>query len=667
MVYLAVSPSGREVAVKVIRQELAEDLEFRTRFRQEVSAARRVSGAFTAAVVDADTDAESPWMATVYIHGMSLREHVRTQGPLQADALLALSTGLAEALRDIHRAGLVHRDLKPDNVLLTDDGPRVIDFGIARAADSQSLTRTGRMIGTPAFMAPEQAQSAKDAGPMTDVFALGATLVYAAAGHGPFDASNPYTVAYRVVHEEPDLTHVPDLVRPIISACLEKNPKARPTAEELLALLDAPHRRAGLPRSSQRLARYMAAGVSLTAVLATAAWFTLGFQGSPHGSQPRGLTSTTATKSPRAAGSKPAVEPAAFTRPRGWALWEQKAWGHSETSAACDAVPGALLCTTDKTAAMLLDLHDGRIKWRYEVPDTRYEITLGSSGGLAYIEVLAGTSPVQLVALNMKNGKVQWSIPMASGGAAQLIGSTLYSLGTDHRIRSLNLQTGEALPRHSSRIPMLNGSTGLHKGDDGNLYVRNDDPAGSSTSITSVDAETLKVLWTAKTDRTLNELERVGKNGAVFAERTRDGRFAALVSLAPDASLRRIPLEQTTGRDGTLAGGAFYISRPDGTLTAFDAATGNHLWSANLGAESPSKPAVDGTYLYVSVADARIFCLDTVSGRQLWRTAPRRDPEGSVAPEADLYPSNPVVIRHTVYARSDRGTVYAVAPPQGQR
>jgi hypothetical protein len=316
---------------------------------------------------------------------------------------------------------------------------------------------------------------------------------------------------------------------------------------------------------------------------------------------------------------------------------------------------------------MLLDLQDGRIKWRYDVPDTRYEITLGSSAGLAYIEVLAGTSPVQLVALNMKNGKVQWSIPMNNGGANQLIGSTLYSLGTDHHIRTLHLQTGEAFPRYSPLIPVLNGNAGLYKGDDGNLYVRSDDLAGSGTSITSVDADTLKVLWTAKADGTLNELERVGENGAVFAQRARDGRFAALVSLSPDGSLRRIPLEQTTGRDGALAGGAFYISRPDGTLTAFDAATGNRLWSTNLGAESPSKPVIDGKHLYVSVADARVFCLDTVSGRQLWRTAPRRDPEGSVAPEDDLYPSKPVVIRDTVYARSDRETVFAVAPPQGHR
>ncbi|WP_351237525.1 serine/threonine-protein kinase [Streptomyces sp. NPDC002133] len=666
VVYLAVSPSGREVAVKVIRQELAEDPEFRTRFRQEVTSARRVSGAFTAAVVDADPDADPPWMATVYIHGTSLRDHVRTRGPLQPDALMELATGLAEALRNIHRAGLVHRDLKPDNVLLTDDGPRVIDFGIARMTDGQTLTHTGRMVGTPAFMAPEQARSAKDAGPAADIFALGATLVYAASGHGPFDASNPYTVAYRVVHEEPDLTHVPDLIHPVIRACLEKNPKARPTAEELLTLLATPWRQRIRPRSSQRVARYMAAGVSLTAVLATAAWYTFDAQRSPHGS-PRDVKSSSAAKPAAPAGSKPAVEPAALTRPRGWALWEQKAWDHNETSAACDGVPGALLCTTDKTAAMLLEPHSGHIKWRHKVPGIRYQVTVGAAAGFAYIQVLSNTPPVQLIALSMKDGEVKWSIPVDNGEGVQLIGSTLYLLKPDNHIQTLNLQTGQTLPRHSPRIPTSYGTrTSLRKGDDGNLYVLNDDRSGAS--ITSVDADTLKVLWTATTDDgNPGELQRTDENGAVFVKRANDGRFTALVTLAPDGSLRQVPLEQATGRDGVLSGDTFYTSRPDGTLMAFDATTGRLLWRTELGAESPGKPVVDGTRLYVSVADARIFCLDTVSGRQLWRSAPRRDPEISTGPEFELYPKTIVVVRDTVYARSSRGTIFAVLPPQGHR
>ena len=165
VVYLGVSASGRQVAVKLAHGPLAQEEEFRTRFRQEVAAARRVSGAFTAPVVDADPDADRPWMATLYVPGLNLAEVVERDGPLNLRELRALGLGLAEALRDIHRAGLVHRDLKPRNILMTEDGPRVIDFGISRAADNQNLTTTGRMIGTPPFMSPEQLAAPRDVTP----------------------------------------------------------------------------------------------------------------------------------------------------------------------------------------------------------------------------------------------------------------------------------------------------------------------------------------------------------------------------------------------------------------------------------------------------------------------------------------------------------------------
>src|SRR5690242_19254821 len=180
VVYLARSPSGRQVAVKVVHAQFAEDEEFRTRFRQEVAAARRVSGAFTAPVVDADPEAERPWMATQFIPGPTLSEHVKRNGPMAPAELRRLMAGLAEALRDIHRVGVVHRDLKPSNVLLADDGPRVIDFGISRPKDSELRTETGKLIGTPPFMAPEQFRRPREVGPAADIFALGSVLVHAA-------------------------------------------------------------------------------------------------------------------------------------------------------------------------------------------------------------------------------------------------------------------------------------------------------------------------------------------------------------------------------------------------------------------------------------------------------------------------------------------------------
>ncbi|XCM33604.1 PQQ-binding-like beta-propeller repeat protein [Streptomyces parvus] len=236
-VFLARTSSGLPVAIKLIHQQFAGDDEFRIRFRQEVAAARRVSGAFTAAVVDAAPEADQPWMATTYIEGPTLAQRITDEGPLNGAELRRLAIGLAEALRDIHRVGVVHRDLKPSNVVLSAEGPRVIDFGISRAVDQQTLTMTGRVIGTPPFMSPEQLQAPRGVGPRSDVFSLGTLLVYAATGHGPFDADSPYITAYQVVHEEPSLGAVPDALRAVVEPCLDKNPERRPSVDELLVLL----------------------------------------------------------------------------------------------------------------------------------------------------------------------------------------------------------------------------------------------------------------------------------------------------------------------------------------------------------------------------------------------------------------------------------------------
>ncbi|TYR51647.1 protein kinase [Streptomyces parvus] len=233
VVYRARSLSGRVLAIKVIRPELAQDPAFRDRFRREVAAARRVSGAFTAPVVDADVEGVSPWLATLFVAGPSLAERVSGGGPLNVGEVRRLAAGLADALRDIHRAGLVHRDLKPGNVLLAEDGPRVIDFGIARAVEATQLTRTGTTVGTPPFMAPEQFRDGT-VGPAADVFALGSVLVYAATGHGPFDGDTSHAIGFRVVYEEPDLTGLPEDLRSVVTACLAKDAAGRPTPEMVL-------------------------------------------------------------------------------------------------------------------------------------------------------------------------------------------------------------------------------------------------------------------------------------------------------------------------------------------------------------------------------------------------------------------------------------------------
>ncbi|MEU1619043.1 serine/threonine-protein kinase [Streptomyces sp. NPDC005722] len=236
-VYLGRSPGGRTVAVKVVRSELADDLEFRTRFQREVDAARRVGGTWSAPVLDADTDSPVPWVATRYVAGPALSEAVATFGPLSPQGVRALGAGLAEALEAVHGRGLVHRDIKPSNVLLSLDGPVLIDFGIARAMDATAaLTSKGVVVGSPGYMAPEQV-TGRPTGPAADIFALGAVLAFAATGRGPFTGDSAAVLLYKVAHEEPELDGVPDELRRIAESCLAKDPEVRPTPRRLAELL----------------------------------------------------------------------------------------------------------------------------------------------------------------------------------------------------------------------------------------------------------------------------------------------------------------------------------------------------------------------------------------------------------------------------------------------
>src|SRR5690348_664761 len=239
-VFLGMSAGGRPIAVKVIKTELAADPDFRARFRHEVAAAQKVSGLFTALVVDADLDCPMPWLATAYVAGPSLTEAVRGHGPLPVRSLLALTAGLAEGLGAIHQAGVVHRDLKPSNVLLAEDGPRVIDFGISGAAEASAAAAAGEnvTIGSPGYMSPEQVLG-YDIGLASDMFSLGAVLTFAATGHGPFGSGSPGALMYRLVNAPARLDDMPEELRPLVGRCLAKHPGDRPTAGELLAEVGA--------------------------------------------------------------------------------------------------------------------------------------------------------------------------------------------------------------------------------------------------------------------------------------------------------------------------------------------------------------------------------------------------------------------------------------------
>ncbi|MFD4775235.1 bifunctional serine/threonine-protein kinase/ABC transporter substrate-binding protein, partial [Streptomyces sp. NPDC058427] len=262
VVYLARSAGGALAAVKVIRAEHAADPGFRARFRREAEAAARVSGPWAVPVTGADTEAPEPWLATAFVPGPSLGESVEEQGPLPVATVRALGARLAGAIAAVHGAGLLHRDVKPGNVLLALDGPRLIDFGVARHTGATALTATDMVIGTPGYLAPEQA-SAGPVGPACDVFSLGCVLVYAATGRRPFGQGSPAGLLFRTVHEEPDLDTLAPGLLPLVTDCLAKDPADRPTAQEVARRLAAEGTEWEVPGLATAVAERSAAALAL--------------------------------------------------------------------------------------------------------------------------------------------------------------------------------------------------------------------------------------------------------------------------------------------------------------------------------------------------------------------------------------------------------------------
>lgn len=568
VVYLARSPGARLAALKVIRREFAEGSAFRERFRREIAAASKVSGLYTAPVLDSDADAPQPWFAAGYVPAPTLGEAVASVGTLPESAVRTLGAGLAEALQAIHGVGLVHRDLKPGNILLAEDGPKIIDFGIAKAADATQLTGTGAMIGTLAYMAPEQIAEGKDAGPAADVFSLAGVLVYAATGAKPFGERDPATVLYEVMYEEPCLDGVPASLRDLLAACLAKEPAGRPTLESVLAALTPADPRAlnspalrrevavreaeatrvasepvtappPTPRvddteagkAGRRRFLGLAAAVAVAGIGAGAA----GWAVTRGGSEP-------AKPAPRATALATAPPPAwTFTPPRpvsgtsmvllagGVVLWggEQEMYG-------VDAGSGRQLWTKDKANAVYSDdvapgsafvvlggvvgdIEDQLITL-IDAPTGR-TTNLPTPAGLVPSSVIGVVGDTVLVrsrtdvwALDLTSGKIRWDLS-TDGSFSGAVDQTSLYLSTDPSLTALDAVTGRKRWVHT-----WPRSGGTRDGSSLDIAVAGGRLFGNfGDTVQAVDTATGRPVWSRDTDVQFDTVIPAGAN-AIFKE-----------------------------------------------------------------------------------------------------------------------------------------------------
>ncbi|MFJ4923020.1 serine/threonine-protein kinase [Streptomyces sp. NPDC088725] len=715
-VFLARTSAGRPVAVKLIHQHFAGDDEFRIRFRQEVAAARRVSGAFTAAVVDAAPEAEQPWMATTYIEGDTLAQRIAANGPLNGAELRRLAIGLAEALRDIHRVGVVHRDLKPSNVVLSPEGPRVIDFGISRAADQQTLTMTGRVIGTPPFMSPEQLQAPRGVGPRSDVFSLGTLLVYASTGHGPFDADSPYMTAYQVVHEEPSLSAVPAALRTVVESCLDKEPEGRPSADELLVRLrDLPADLGGTDasgvgagRTRDMITEHDLAMRGTPAPIAPASALAgpgtgstdTGSSDSPVGRRPRrrwrpvlavavavaaiggGVAALTAGSFGGDSGADKGDSVAApgGVLPAGFTPWHRTVPGGREDipdELRCVAHGDALFCGGGGVVATRIRASDGSRVWTEKSPGVPVQgmhlvgATDDTVLGYRFAAEDAPQGPAdEVVAIDADSGRELWSVP--SGAQSQAVtGRSQDAVVTGSAVVTVDASNSrfEARDAHSGKVawttPFPAGTLCAPVPVGAQLYAM---------CATAVEVDALEVRHPA-----LHPLDRasgvlggpIAVEGPAVPMGVADGRLVFLrvhmegpalagydgVARLDPASRKvtysRLP-ETYAGTPG-MADGVVYVSGQTGLITALDPATGRKKWSRQTGVEGASGPATGADALYFSSATGRVVALSPNDGKPLWATDPQAD---GLTGEQGASPRVTVAGRAVIVA-ADKNTLFA--------
>ncbi len=672
VVHLARATSGMRVAVKVVHASYAKDPEFRGRFRQEVAAARRVSGAFTAPVVDADPEAGRPWMATLYIPGPTLSEEVKRNGPMSPDQLRRLMAGLAEALRDIHRVGVVHRDLKPSNVLLADDGPKVIDFGISRPKDSELRTETGKLIGTPPFMAPEQFRRPREVGPAADVFALGSLMVHAATGRGPFDSDSPYVVAYQVVHDEPDLTGVPESLAPLVLRCLAKEPEDRPTPDELMRQLRSvsaaydtqvfvPGQGAeGRAEEGGTAAREQDSGADpAPEAPARRAVRRLGKR-SGLAAGALGLAVVGGLVAVQTSGGTEPVgrAPAAQSAPGAFGAWEAVPAEQGTGMPQCSYADRRLLCARPGLV-FTVDPADGSTLWRHPVAQAVRSEPPVVSGGLVQPEVgLLGP----LEALDPATGEPEWQGDMPAYDGMRTVGDMLLLTRADGMVTGVDSASGRTRWAHriaGQAVPYFTSLAGERRPA---AYATSQSADGKRTRVTAVDPATGDVRWDEELAGTLTPVGAADGSVFLVAEGAAYGDVRAVVRYTPGTgAVRRvtlpIPVEQASASAG-VRGDTVYLMGAGGSLVAVDTAAGRQAWRLETGVSRGSAPVSDGRHVYVTAPDGRLLGVDARAGRLLGQTRPR------LGADSDKVPASlpaPLLAGGYVYAGAPDGTVFGVA------
>jgi outer membrane protein assembly factor BamB len=673
-VFLGFSLAGRAVAVKVVHPQLARDQAFVHRFRQEVAAAQAVNAAYTAPVVAAGLDDDPPWLATVFVPGPSLAEAIAAGGPLPETAVWKLGAGLVESLRAIHAANLVHRDLKPHNVLLAVDGPRVIDFGISRALDSTVMTATGAVMGTPAFMSPEQAQAAP-MGPASDVFSLGCLLAFAATAASPFGQGDPATVLYRIVHNPPVLDGIPGRMRELVADCLAKSPADRPALAQLAYAISAevPPDAIASPASfwpatvSAVIRSYEArlgVGASVGGDLGLIGGLDLGEHTGAAGPRSRaqhpestGVTRTAATRSPASGRAGRHAAPAIRT--------PAARIGRRPTGAGAEWPAGVTGAGAERPVGKATPRPVPPVLRRAQVPElTRRQTLTGLAGasavGLAVIgwELSQGSAPRRSGSTTRPTaarrpdpksrkapppGTQVWSFRAGGAVAADLAvaDGVIYAASTDASVY--------ALTADGTKIWSVPTSGAVYSGpaiSDGLLYV-----GSSDHNVYALRASNGAELWNYQTGAAVMSDPTVA-NGVVYVGSDDHNLYALAAGNGQGLWAFRTHAAVTAQPVVTL--GLVLLASTDDNLYALRESNGKELWGGATGGPVSRGPVVVDGIAYLGSADHHVYAIHARGGRLLWSHLTR----GPVN-------CDPAVADGVVYVGSDDHHVYALRASNG--